>query len=65
MSRDLNMATPFMKSFTEDIIKAAKDELDMDVIVTSVDRTFQLQMALFAQGRQNIAEVNLSSYALL
>lgn len=59
MSRDLNMATPFMKSFAEDIIKAAKDELDMTVIVTSVDRTFQLQMALYAQGRQTLAEVNL------
>lgn len=59
MSRDLNMATMFMKQFAIELTKKAKEELNLNVIVTSVERTFQHQMALYAQGRQSLEEVTL------
>jgi hypothetical protein len=59
MSRNLDMATPFIKWFTETIIVDAKVRLGLDVIVTDVDRLYQVQMALYAQCRQPLEEVNL------
>lgn len=59
MSRNLDMATPFMKEFSLQLIYRSEKELGHLVIVTSVDRLFQEQMALFAQSRQPLAEVNL------
>jgi len=57
--RDLNNATTVMKWFIEELIKQSKDKLKIPIFVTSVSRTFQLQVALYAQGRQTLEEVNL------
>jgi hypothetical protein len=59
MSRNLDMATPYMKWFAETLIVRAASELLLLVIVTDVDRNYKVQMALYAQGRQSIEEVNL------
>ena len=59
MSRDLNKAVPRMKSFAIQLIGRAKEELGLTVIVTDVDRPYEVQMALYAQGRQSLSEVNL------
>ena len=59
MSRDTSKATPFLREFSALLIAKAKSDLDLKVIVTSVDRDYKEQMALFAQGRQSLAEVNL------
>lgn len=58
MSRDLNKAVPRMKNFALQLIGRAKEELALNVIVTDVDRLYEVQMALYAQGRQSLAEVN-------
>ena len=59
MARDTNKATPFLREFSALLIAKAKADLDLKVIVTSVDRDYKEQMALFAQGRQSLAETNL------
>lgn len=59
MSRDLNMATPVIREFTTELIVKAKSELKLVVFVTNIDRTFQVQLAYYAQGRQPLSEVNL------
>jgi hypothetical protein len=59
MSRDLNKAVPRIKNFAIQLIGRAKEELRLIVIVTDVDRLYEVQMALYAQGRQSLAEVNL------
>lgn len=59
MSRDLNKAVPRMKNFALQLIGRAKEELALNVIVTDVDRLYEVQMALYAQGRQPLAEVNI------
>lgn len=58
MSRDLSMATPFIQWFAAELIKQAEEKLGLTVIVSSVDRSFQHQVALYAQGRQPLDEVN-------
>lgn len=58
------MATPFMRDFSLRLIDQAKEELGIAVIVTSVDRLYQEQMALYAQGRQSLAEVNLLRFGV-
>lgn len=59
MSRDLNKATPRLKKFAEELIKKAKSDLCLDVIVVEVDRPYEVQMAYYAQGRRPSLEVNL------
>lgn len=59
MSRDINEATPFMREFSALLIAKAKSEFNLRVIVTSVARHYKEQMALYAQGRQSLDEVNL------
>lgn len=59
MSRDLNKAIPRMKNFAIQLIGRAKEELGLIVIITDVDRLYEVQMALYAQGRQSLTEVNL------
>ena len=58
MSRDLNEATPRMKDFAIRLIGLAKEELNIRVIVTSVARLFEVQVALYAQGRDTLENVN-------
>lgn len=58
MSRDLQKATPFMREFSNLLIAHMKTEHGIRVIVTSVDRDYKVQMALYAQGRQPLSEVN-------
>ena len=58
MSRDLNEATPRMKDFAIRLIGLAKEELNIRVIVTSVARLFEVQVALYAQGRYTLENVN-------
>jgi len=64
MSRNLEMATPFMKEFSLQLIYRSEKELGHLVIVTSVDRLFREQMALFAQGRQPLMEVNILRFGV-
>lgn len=58
-SRDLNLAHPQLKDFAIKLIEKAKNELGLKVIVTSVARQYEEQVALYAQGRQKLEEVNL------
>lgn len=58
MSRDLQKATPFLREFSNLLVAYMKTEHGIRVIVTSVDRDYKVQMALYAQGRQPLSEVN-------
>jgi len=58
MSRDLNEATPRMKDFALRLIGLAKEELNLRVIVTDVARPYEVQVALYAQGRETLENVN-------
>jgi peptidoglycan L-alanyl-D-glutamate endopeptidase CwlK len=58
MSRDLNKATPRMRNFAIKLIELAKNELGINVIITDVDRPYEVQMALYAQGRESTDNVN-------
>jgi len=58
MSRDLTEATPRMRDFAIRLIGLAKEELNLRVIVTSVARLFEVQVALYAQGRNTLENVN-------
>jgi peptidoglycan LD-endopeptidase CwlK len=58
MSRDLNEATPRMKEFALKLIGLAKEELGIKVIVTDVARQYEVQVALYAQGRETLENVN-------
>jgi hypothetical protein len=53
------MATPYMKWFAETLIAEADARLGLRVIVVDVDRDYKVQVALYAQGRQGLNEVNL------
>lgn len=58
MSRDLNKAHPRLKAFAEELIKQAKELLNIDVFVVEVDRPVDVQMAYYAQGRESLGVVN-------
>lgn len=58
MGRDLEKAIPEMKDFALELIDRAESELGLKVIVTSVERLYEEQVALYAQGRATLAEVN-------
>lgn len=58
MSRDLDKATPRMRDFAIKLIGMAKEELGIKVIVTDVDRQYEVQVALYAQGREALENVN-------
>ena len=58
MSRDLNEATPRMRDFALKLIGRAKEELGIRVIVTDVSRLYEVQVALYAQGRETLENVN-------
>lgn len=59
-SRNLNDAIYQMKIFAMELIKRAGEELRLKVIVVSVMRTYLEQVALHAQGRLPLYEVNLA-----
>ena len=59
-SRNLDDAVYQMKIFSLELVKRAKEELNLRVFVTSVMRTYLEQIALYAQGRMNLFEVNLA-----
>jgi len=59
-SRNLDDAVYQMKAFIQELIRRAWLELRIKVIVVSVMRTYLEQVALFAQGRQTIEEVNIA-----
>ena len=46
MSRDLNKSVPRMRDFAIQLIGRAKEELGIKIIVTEVDRLYEVQMAL-------------------
>lgn len=58
MSRDLNETTPRMRDFALKLIGLAKEELGIRVIVTNVARRYEEQVALYAQGREILENVN-------
>jgi len=57
-SRNLDDAVYQIKIFAMELIKRANEELKLKVFVTSVMRTYVEQVALYAQGRMNLFEVN-------
>ena len=59
-SRDLDDCVYQLKIFAVKLIATADIELKLKVIVTSVMRTYLEQVALFAQGRLPLYEVNLA-----
>jgi len=59
-SRNLDDAIYPMKYFAEELIKRAKEDLHIKVIIVSVMRTYLEQLALFAQGRMSLYEVNIA-----
>jgi hypothetical protein len=58
MSRDLSKATPRVRQFAERLMAEAKRILGIDVFVVEVDRSFDVQVAYFAQGRDTLTSVN-------
>jgi len=58
-SKSLMDATPQLRVFASTLIMKAKQDLNLTIIVTSVSRTFNEQVALFAQGRVRLNEVNI------
>lgn len=59
-SRNLDGAVYQIKIFAMELIKRANEELRLKVIVVSVMRTYLEQVALHAQGRLPLYEVNLA-----
>lgn len=59
-SRNLDDAIYQLKIFAMELIKRASEELRLKVIVVSVMRTYLEQVALHAQGRLPLYEVNLA-----
>lgn len=59
MGYNLKKATPFLHDFATELIQEAKSRMGLHVVITDVDRTFEMQMALFAQGRRPLQEVNI------
>ena len=59
-SRNLDDAVYPLKLFANELIRRAKANLDLRVIVTSVMRTYLEQVALYAQGRMPLSEVNIA-----
>lgn len=59
-SRNLDDAVYPLKLFSVELIKRAWDEYRIKVFVTSVMRTYLEQVALHAQGRLSIEDVNIA-----
>jgi hypothetical protein len=59
-SRNLDDARYELKLFADELIRRAKDDLRLIVIVTSVARTYFEQIALVLQGRLSLYNVNLA-----
>lgn len=57
MSRDLNLLHPQLQDLVPVFIQKCK-EVGHDVIITCTGRDFKEQVALYAQGRQPLNEVN-------
>jgi len=57
MSRDLNLLHPTLQDLVPVFIQKCK-EAGHDVIITCTGRDFKEQVALYAQGRQPLGEVN-------
>lgn len=57
MSRDINLLHPFIKKLVPIFIQKCK-EAGHNVIITCTARDFKQQVALYAQGRQSLDEVN-------
>ena len=57
MSRDLNLLHPQLQGLIPIFIQKCK-EVGHDVIITCTGRDFKEQVALYAQGRQPLNEVN-------
>lgn len=57
MSRDINKLHPKLAAKVTPFIEGCK-ERGIDVIITCTDRTYKTQVALYAQGRQPLEEVN-------
>lgn len=57
MSRDINKLHPKLKAKVQPFIEGCKAR-GIDVIITCTDRDYQTQVALYAQGRQSLDEVN-------
>lgn len=64
MSRDLAKATPGIRLLIQEVLRLAPEEfcnpdLEEEVRVTFVDRTMEEQVALYAQGREQLNNVNI------
>lgn len=57
MSRDLNLLHPRLQDIIPTFIQKCKNK-GIDVIITCTGRDFKEQIALYAQGRQPLAETN-------
>lgn len=58
-SRNLSDAIPELREFAMNLLNRAEEEIGFKVIITSVARTYEEQIALYAQGRQPYEEVNI------
>ena len=58
MSRNLNKATPWVKTFFLKLQSEVLRQLGIKIIPVNVDRTVQVQFAFYAQGRKVLAKVN-------
>jgi len=57
MSRDINKLHPKLKVLVPTFIEKCKEK-GIDVIITCTDRSYKVQVSLYAQGRQPLEEVN-------
>ena len=60
MSRDIEKAVWQIVAFDKEFLVRAKSELGLDVIRTSVDRTYFEQVAIVLQGRIGLHSVNIA-----
>jgi hypothetical protein len=58
MSRDITKATPYLQWFWQELQKAVKAELNLNIFLVDVDRDWKVQRAYYAQGRDRWAVVN-------
>lgn len=58
MARDLNLLHPKLKELVPQFISGCKAE-GVEVIITCTGRDYAEQVALYAQGRQSLEEVNI------
>jgi len=58
MSRNLEKAVPYLRTFVPLLIEAVRDRLGINIFIVDVDRDYKVQIAYYAQGRESVETTN-------